>query len=121
MRQAPSPKYLGQPCSYVGVGCAYEDFFNKEFIAPMLTNLADDGWSTLENTNKYIRELLPIKKKIYYKRAERFVLKDFLQTNNSRCLVCVYGHFIYVNGKDYWSFFDNENDKVVCVWYLKEG
>lgn len=120
MRITPSSKYNGLPCSYVGTGCAYEDIYKKPFTEPMLDNLKGDGWSTLENTNKYVRCLLPIKKKVYYKRNERFTLREFLETNNTKCLVCVYGHFIYVNGKDYWSFFDNEDDKVVCIWYVKE-
>lgn len=120
MRITPDIKYNGLPCSYVGTGCAYEDVFKKSFTEPMLDNLKDDGWSTLDNTNRYVRSLLPIKKKVYYKRSERFMLREFLDTNKSKCLVCVYGHFIYVNGNDYWSFFNNDNDKVVCVWYIKE-
>lgn len=119
MRITPKAKYIGQPCSYVGTGCAYEEFFGKEFSEPLPGNLADDGWSTLENTNRYVRRLLPIKKKVYYKRSERFSLNTFLASNTERCMVCVYGHFVYVDKSDYWSFFDNETDKVVCVWYLK--
>jgi len=118
MRISPDNKYIGLPCSYVGTGCAYENVFKKPFAVPMIENLKDDGWSTLENTNKYVRSVLPIKKKIYYKRSERFKLKEFLKTNDVKCLVCVYGHFIYVDSSDYWSFFDNEEDDVVCIWYL---
>lgn len=47
-------------------------------------------------------------------------LLQFLSENTNRAAVCVLGHFIYVNGEDYWSFFNNENDPVVCVWYIKE-
>lgn len=120
MRITPNNKYNGLPCSYVGIGCAYEDIYKKPFEEPMLGNLKDDGWSTLENTNKYVRSLLPVKKKVYYKRSERFTLREFLETNNAKCLVCVYGHFVYVNGEGYWSFFENEDDKIVCIWYLKK-
>ena len=120
MRITPINKYRGLPCSYVGIGCAYEDFYNKPFTISMFENLKDDGWATLENTNKYVRSLLPIKKKVYFKRNERIKLKEFLSENTEKCLVCVYGHFIYVNGKDYWSFFENENDKIVCIWYIRE-
>lgn len=119
MRIEPDSKYHGLPCSYVGTGCAYENYYGKSFEEPMFENLKDDGWSTLENTNRYIRSLLPIKKKVYYKRNERFTLREFLESNTEKCCVCVYGHFIYVNKQDYWSFFDNEDDKVVCIWYLK--
>lgn len=118
MRIEPQMKYNGLPCSYVSAGCAYEDFYGEEFKEPILDGLKSDGWSTLDNTNKYIRSLLPVIKKVYYKKSERMLLQDFLKSNEARCIVCVYGHFIYVNGQDYWSFFDNSNDKVVCVWYI---
>ena len=118
MRFLPDPKYNELPCSYVGTGCAYEDYYGKQFNVPMIENLKN-GWSTLNNTDKYVRSLLPVTRKVYYKRDERFTLNDFLKSNDKKCLVCVYGHFIYVNKGDYWSFFPNENDKIVCIWYLK--
>ena len=118
-RITPDNKYHGLPCSYVGTGCAYEDVIGEPFPAELPCGLYDDGYLTLENENKFIRQFLPIKKKQYFKRNERITLRRFLENNNERCCVCVYGHFIYVNGKDYWSFFDNEDDMVVCVWYIK--
>lgn len=118
MQFIPSEKYNGLPCSYVGTGCAYEDIYRKPFTEPLPPNLKDDGWSTLENTNKYVRKFFKVKKKEYYKRGERPILNDFLSHNFGKCLVCVYGHFIYVSGNDYWSFFDNSQDEIVCIWYL---
>ena len=47
----------------------------------------------------------------------RKTLKEFHLEN---AIVCCYGHFIYLNGDNYYSFFDNENDKVVAVWELKD-
>lgn len=85
----------------------------------MPKHLRDDGWSTLDNMNKYVRQVFPVKKKVYYKRSERKTLADFLIDNDTKCIVCVLGYFIYVNGRDNWSFFENENDLVVRVWYLK--
>ena len=117
----PNQKYKGLPCAYVGTGCAYEDIYHQAFTEPMLDNLRDDGWSTLDNTNKYVRSILPIKKQVYYKRNERISLKEFLANNDSKCLVCVYGHFIYAKENNYWSYYDNSEDMVVCVWYIKEG
>lgn len=119
MRITPNPKYHGLPCSYVATGCAYEDYYKKPFSEGVPDWIRDNGYMTLEGENKFIRSLLPIRKKVYYKRNERFPLSLFLATNNERCCVCVYGHLIYVNGKDYWSFFENEDDLVVCVWYIK--
>ena len=119
MRITPNAKYLNLPCSYVGTGCAYEQYHHKPFNEPLPSNLGEDGWSTLDNTNRYIRQYLPIRKKEYFKRGQRPILKDFLSSNTEKCLVCVYGHFIYVDANDYYSFFDNEYDPIVCIWYIK--
>ena len=119
MRIEPDSKYHGLPCSYVGAGCAYENIKKERFAPDLPEGLKDDGYLTLENANKFIRQFLPIRKKQYFKRSERFTLREFLENNTEKCCVCVYGHFIYVNEQDYWSFFNNEDDKVVCIWYLK--
>lgn len=119
MRIEPNPKYHGLPCSYVATGCAYENYYGKPFLEAIPNWIRDDGYMTLEGENKFIRQFLPIKRKVYYKRSERFPLSRFLEGNTDKCCVCVYGHLVYVNGKDYWSFFDNENDPVVCVWYIQ--
>ena len=121
MRFVPDPKYDGLPCSYVGTGCAYEAVTGKSFNSPIPDSLKSDGYMTLDGENKFIRSFLKIKKKQYFKRTERVSLKEFLEKNTERCCVCVYGHFIYVDGSDYWSFFDNDNDKVVCIWYIESG
>ena len=118
MRKIPKNKYKGLPCSYVGTGCAFEDLTGERFTAPLPEGLADNGWATLRKLNSYVREHLPVKKQIYYKRTDRFKLRDFLKTNKGPAGVCVLGHFIYVNDDTYWSFFDNRNDDVVCVWYI---
>ena len=68
--------------------------------------------------HKSIRANLPISKRIYYRRAERISLNDFLENNKEKCIVCVLGHYIFVNRGDYYSYFDNEDDVVVCVWYI---
>lgn len=119
MRIKPKRKYEGLPCSFVGTGCAYEDINGKRFKAELPEGLKQDGWASMKILNQYVRTHLPIKKQVYYKRGERFKLRDFLENNDTQAGVCVYGHFIYVNGKDYWSFFDNRNDDVVCIWYIQ--
>lgn len=120
MRITPNIKYNNMPCSFVGTGSAYEDVYKTPFTAPLPMGLQTNGYLSLEDENKYIRKYLPVAKKVYYKRGERPLLKDFLKDNDKRCCICVYGHFIYVNGKDYWSFFNNENDDIVCIWYIKD-
>jgi hypothetical protein len=118
MRIEPGEKYYGMPCSYVGTGCAYEDIVRQTFIAPLPENVREDGYLTLEAENRYLRSILHVRKKVYFKRGERPKLRDFLKDNKEKCCVCVLGHFVYVNGCDYWSFFNNEDDAVVCIWYL---
>ena len=119
MRIKPKEKYRGWPCCYVGTGCAFEDIYNDKFRAKLPPGLKKDGWATMDILNRYVRDNLPVKKKVYFKRTERFKLREFLETNTERAGVCVLGHFIYVNGKDYWSFFSNLNDDVVAIWYLE--
>ena len=121
MRYIPDAKYSGYPCSYVGTGCAYEDQTGKEFDQPLPEALRSDGYLSLDAENKYIRSVLPVKKKQYFKRGERPILKAWLAQNKYPCCICVYGHFIYAKGEDYWSFFDNDDDEIVCIWYLKES
>ncbi len=78
MRITPAGKYSGLPCSYVGSGCAYEDIFGEVFDKPLPEGLKSDGWLTLEGNNRYVRSLFDVAKKVYYKRGERPMLRDFL-------------------------------------------
>ena len=118
MRINPKSKYHGLPCSYVATGCAYEQIYQVMFNAELPDNLKNDGYLELDDVNKFIRRFFEVRKKQYFKRGERPVLKDFLSDNNDMCIICVYGHLIYVDGKDYWSFFENGNDEIVCIWFL---
>lgn len=85
----------------------------------MSAKLKADGYLTLNDMNKYIREHINVKKKIYYKRNERITLEEFLADNNEKAIICVLGHYIFVNKQTYYSYFDNISDEVVCVWILK--
>lgn len=118
MRKDPPEKFRGMPCSYVGTGCAYEDYYKKPFTATLPDGCHKDGYLSLDNMNKYIRQVLPIKKKLYYSRASRQPLKEFLKQNKGPMVICVLGHCIYAYNGDYMSFFDNNNDPVVCVWHI---
>ena len=118
MRITPDSKYNGMPCSYVSTGCAYEDMYRKPFPVDVSEHVKADGWLTLNDMNAYIRAVLPVKKKTYYKRNERMTLREFLLQNEDNCIVCVAGHFIYVDNANYWSFFNNEDDSVICIWKL---
>ena len=118
MRYFPKRKYSGKPCSYVGVGCAYEKTVYQTFDEDLPEGLREDGYLSLYDANKFIRKYLDVKKKVYYKRKERIPLWKFLKENKEKCCICVLGHFVYADENNYWSFFDNDEDEVVCVWYI---
>ncbi|MBR6287094.1 MAG: hypothetical protein IKR18_08945 [Bacteroidaceae bacterium] len=119
MRITPRDKYLYEPCSFVSTGCAYEDITGKTFDAELPDGLRDNGYLTLDNMNSFIRLFLPVKKKIFFPKGERLTLREYLLANQEKCIICVLGHFLYANRQDYWSYFDNDGDPVVCVWLLK--
>lgn len=118
MRISPNKIYDGYPCSIVSVGCAVEARGGR--LTDIPEGLKNNGYLKLEDMNRYIRALLPIQKKEYFKRGERTVLIDFLKRNTRKAVVCLRGHYVYVDGADYWSFFKNEYDEVICVWWIKE-
>lgn len=119
MRHEPHQKYNCFPCSVVGTGTAYEYLTGKEFPMTMPKGINPDGYLPLKDEDAYIRQFLTVKKKKYFQRKERITLSEFLNNNKDAVAVCVLGHFIFVDGSDYWSFFNNECDMVVCAWYLE--
>ena len=116
-RKRPNEIYADEPCLVVAVYCAYEKEMFKS--ATGYPDLKPNGYATLASANKWIREKLAVKKKIDYKRGERPKLKDLHL--DGEAVVCVLGHYIYLDGETYWSFFDNEEDDVVTVWMLKSA
>ena len=117
-RITPKSIYKGLPCSLVAVGCAIGEKDGK--VIEKATGLKDTGYLTLNDMNKYIRSLLPIQKKDYFKRGERPKLKELLEDNNRKAVVCLLGHYVYIDKDKYYSFFKNEYDDVVCIWWIKE-
>lgn len=119
MRYEPDLRFYYSPCSVVGTATAYEHLTGKLFpMGSMPQGLKPDGYLPLADEDKYIREFLRVKKKKYFRRNERQTLVVFLREYKGAAAVCVLGHFVFVDNGDYWSFFDNDNDMVVCVWYL---
>lgn len=111
IRIVPAPEYEGEPCSIVGIGCATGKHLH-------FTTSHADGYMTLRDMNRIIRDNCKVKKRFDYKRGQRPRLGDLHL--EGRALVCVYGHFIYLEGETYYSFFDNEDDEVVAVWILAD-
>lgn len=108
----PDSRLAGMPCSITAVSCAMGGVFPKD-----IPELREDGYATLASANRYIRKNLDIRKRIDYRRGERPKLKDLHL--NGKAIVCVLGHYLYLDGETYYSFFNNENDDVVAVWLIE--
>jgi len=121
MQIKPAAKYAGLPCSYVGAGCAYEDLYKKPFGVPLPSGYHKDGYLSLDNMNKFFRQHLPVKRKLYYNQKNRILLSELLAQNKTPMIICVKGHCLYANKGNYISFFNNDTDPVVCIWYLEEN
>lgn len=112
-RVKPSERLRGIPCSMVAVACA----LGVE-TPPGGMVLSDGQYGSLNNMNTYVRRYLPVKRQTKYRRGERPKLKELHL--DGKAIVCVLGHFLYLDHETYWSFFRNSDDPVVCVWELKE-
>lgn len=119
-RITPKDFYLDLPCSVVSIGCASELLHGsfeygkiKEFSEQASAN---DNYATLRSVNEQVRKFFNVKKYAYYPRAKRKTLKECY--SGKTAIVCVLGHYIFVDGDSYYSFFDNENDMVVAVWEI---
>lgn len=119
IRKEPDKKYRGQPCSVTCVGTAYDHIHTWPFMIVKPEGIRYDGYLSLKYMNQFTREFLPVAKKVNFKKNERPQLKDFLSTNDASCCICVLGHYLYADTQTYWSFFDNDNDEVIAVWYLR--
>ena len=114
-RIIPENIYRDLPCSYVAIGCA------KGGLQDVKVSVKADGYATLRDTNKAIRENLKIRKYEYYNRADRITLAELMKRETQgRAVICVYGHYVFADfgSKEYYSFFDNSEDLVVAIWHL---
>ncbi len=113
VRIMPFEGYANLPCLICAVSCAL-GYIPCDLPMP---ELKPDGYATLRVANKFIRKYLNITRRTDYKRGERPRLGDL---NVDKALVCVYGHFVYVENGCYYSFFDNVGSNVVCLWEINE-
>ena len=100
------------PCSIVAVGCAA----GGVVMPADMDAYREDGYLTLKSMNRFIRYNLPVKRQVSYKRGERPKLKDL--HHPGKAIVCVLGHYLYLENEVYMSFYDNDEDPVVSVWEL---
>ena len=116
IRITPDGSLVTRPCSYVAVFSALGQK-PRAGEPEYWRRLREDGYATLETANKFIRANLSVKRRKDYKRGERPLLRNLHLTG--KAVVCVYGHYLYLEGETYHSFFDNEDDEVVSVWELE--
>ena len=121
MRQIiPGAIYDDLPCSVVAVGTAMGVKDARDLKQLVSGNLHDDGYLSLDGMNELLRANLEVKRTLYYKRGSRPSLLRFASEHRGqKAVICLLGHFIYYDGENYHSFFDNANDAVVKVWLLK--
>ena len=119
MQITPSERFNNTPCSMVALYYAYKNIYNQRIAVEEIIRTRPDGYLALSKMNNYINMFFKVKKAQQYGKDKRFSLNEFLKTNDKKCVVCVLGHYIYVDGKNYFSFFDNEKDKVVKIWYVE--
>lgn len=119
----PAEVYQGLPCSAVAVGCAlgYDSRVKIATGGCISPDLHSDGYLSLKGMNALIRANMGVKKRVNYKKGERPELREWAHAEGKgkRAVVCLLGHFIYFDGRDYYSFFWNNEDDVVAVWYLE--
>lgn len=118
-RILPDMMYLNQPCSAVAVGCALKLTSRDSLKCVLSDELHTDGYLSLRGANKLIRANLNVRKRVNYKRGERPTLREFCHDYSGKAIVCVLGHFVYVENGNYYSFFHNGSDEVVSVWCLR--
>lgn len=114
-RHNPDSHLNGIPCSVVAVSTALGEI--PVGTIEYMRNLKADGYASLNVANRYIRDNLKVKRRKDYRRGERPKLKDLHL--EGKAVVCVYGHLIYLDHEDYWSFFENEEDDVVALWEIE--
>ena len=119
VRENPNSFYRETPCSVVAVGTALNMQGRNLKISDIPDNLKNDGYLTLRDMNRFVRSHLDVRKREDFKRGERKKLWVMISDNKEKAIICVLGHYIYVEGNTYYSFFDNAYDDVVTVWWLK--
>lgn len=120
MQIIPNERFNGMPCSMVALYYAYKNIYNQRIAVNEIIKTRPDGYLALAKMNNYINMFFKVKKAQQYGSAKSFTLKEFLQTNDKKAILCLLGHYIYVDGKNYFSFFNNLYDKIVKIWYVEE-
>lgn len=118
-RIVPDNIYIDKPCSVVAVGCALRAS-SDALTALTAPELRSDGYLTLDGMNRLIRAHMVVRRRIKYSRGQRPTLREFCYAFSGRAIVCVTGHYVYVENGNYYSFFYNGKDEVISAWILED-
>lgn len=113
LRKNPPAVCDGIPCILAAIGTVKP--LSQIEIIPDSIN--PTGYTRLDAANRLIRKNLSVKKSIEYRRGNRPKLKELHL--DGQAIVCVLGHYLYLDRETYYSFFENENDEVIRIWMLK--
>ena len=117
-RIVPDRIYRGLPCSVVAVGCALGIGSSDALRALYSDSMHRDGYLSLNGMNALVRKNMKVIRRTNYRRGERPCLRDFCHGFDGKAIVCVSGHFVYVDNGNYHSFFRNGDDDVIAVWEI---
>ncbi len=107
-----------QPCSYIALVCATKDMV-VPFLSVHLPKVDRKGYCKLADMTPSIKAHFPNVRYIYVRPAWRSTLSNFIEGHKgTKAIICVQGHFIYFDGTDYYSYFDNDQDTVIAIWML---
>ena len=118
-RILPDKIYQGKPCSVVSVGCAMKIASEDALQSLFSSKLRSDGYLSLKGMDELVRANLSVIWRRDYRRGERPTLRDFCHGYSGKAVVCLLGHFVYVEGGDYYSFYFNGDSPVVAVWEVQ--
>lgn len=118
-RIVPADIYRELPCSVVAIGEAMGIADRASLDALFSAQLHSDGYLSLKGMNALVRANTDVIRREDFRRGERPALRDFAHAHlGQKAVICLLGHFVYFDGRDYHSFFWNGGDPVVAVWYL---
>lgn len=118
-RIVPNDIYRELPCSVVAVGCAKGIEIRDALESLKSADLHSDGYLSLKAMESLIKANMEVTGKVYFKREVRPALRDFAHANLGRkAIICLLGHYVYFDGRDYHSFFWNGGDPVVQAWFI---
>ena len=106
------------PCSILALGLALMKS-GATSLEKLGVTVDEYGYCQLRNMGDAIKIHFKVKAYRYYQTNNRKKLTEYI-TFPGKYIVCVKGHYIYVEDSNYYSFFDNLDDYVVAYWALDE-